>query len=181
MDIRKPIIITSAVLAGFFVLTAIILTLNLNMQQPKSLSDKNSVPVYFVKNLDQTSKAIPVRRELYKGANRLKLALSELLSGPTDNEKKLGYYSELPVETTIFEIKESPERITINVSNDFETGGGSASMGLRLEQLINTAIDSANKKPVYLEIEGEQVIHFGGEGIMVPQPLSKNLNRGQDL
>ncbi len=179
MDIKRPIIITSVILTGFFILTAVII--NLSIKPPKSLSDKNSVPVYFVRNLDRASQIIPVRRKLYKDANRLRLALNELLNGPTENEKNLGYYTELPAGTTIFDIKETPERITINVSKDFEIGGGSASMGLRLEQLINTALDSAGKKPVYLEIQGEQASHFGGEGIMVPQPLSRNLNRGQNL
>ena len=54
-------------------------------------------------------------------------------------------------------------------------------MALRLKQLINTALDSVDKKPIYLEIEGEQIKYLGGEGIMVPQPLSRNLNKGQDI
>ena len=54
-------------------------------------------------------------------------------------------------------------------------------MALRLEQITNTALDSVDKKPVYLEIEGERIKYFGGEGVMVPQPLSRNLNKGQDI
>lgn len=147
-----------------------------------NVEDKNSVPVYFVKTYGENDfKLQSVRRKIYKDENSLKVALSELLKGPTKNEENLGYFSEIPKQTQLIELKETPERVTINISKDFEIGGGSAAMSLRLEQLVNTALNSVDKKPVYLELEGEQVRYIGGEGVIVPQPLSGNLNKSQDI
>ncbi|OGI00158.1 MAG: hypothetical protein A2Y25_00220 [Candidatus Melainabacteria bacterium GWF2_37_15] len=146
------------------------------------LTEKNSVPVYFVKNYSENDyKLLSVRRKIYPGDNNLEIAISELLQGPDENEKKLGYFTEIPKDTKLIKISADEKQVIINLSKEFQAGGGSASMSLRLEQLIKTALDSVNQKPVYFELEGEQVKYIGGEGIMVPQPLSGNVNKSQDI
>jgi len=148
----------------------------------KDITEKNSVPVYFVKSFGENDhKILYIRRKIYKGEDHLKIALSELLRGPDENEKTLGYYTEIPEKTSLIDIQETPERITVNLSQEFDTGGGSDSMQLRLRQLIHTALDSAKEKPVYLQIDSQQVKFIGGEGVIVPQPLSVNLDKGQDI
>ena len=47
-------------------------------------------------------------------------------------------------------------------------------MSKRLEQLIYTALDAADNKPVYLELDGKRVEFIGGEGVEVPQPFTKS-------
>lgn len=169
------ILLTVVVLLG-------VLILKLNPNKDVKLIDENSVQVYFVKTYGESEfKIQPVRRKIYKNENSLRIAMAELLKGPTSNEEKLGYFSEIPKKTRLIEIKETPERVIINLSNDFEIGGGSAAMTTRLEQLIYTVLDSVDKKPVYLELNGEEAKYIGGEGVMVPQPLSLNLNKSQDI
>ncbi len=179
MKIKRTILITAILL--IVTLVPIITISNFIKKDREVFTDKNSVTVYFVRTFDNDLKLLSVRRKIYEKEDRLKVALGELLRGPENNEKKLGYSTEIPVKTELIELKETPERIIINLSREFEKGGGSASMTLRLQQLVNTALDSADKKPVYLELEGEQVKHIGGEGVMIPQPLSGNLSRGQNI
>ena len=47
-------------------------------------------------------------------------------------------------------------------------------MSMRLKQLVNTALDAAKNKPVYLELNNKKVDFIGGEGVIVSQPLSRN-------
>ncbi len=179
MKIQRTMIISAVLLV--VILVPLVMFNNFIKKNPDTLTNKNSVAVYFIRVIENDFKLTPVRRKIYKKEQKLKVALGELLRGPGPNEKKLGYSTEIPKETEVLEIRKTPERITINLSEEFEKGGGSASMITRIQQLVNTALDSAEKKPVYLEIEGVQVKHIGGEGVMVPQPLARNLNRGQDI
>jgi spore germination protein GerM len=145
-------------------------------------SDTNSVPVYLVRNVSAgKSQIIQVRRPLHSGESQIASAIAELLKGPTRMEIRKGYYSEIPETTTILEIEETQDNVTINLSKDFESGGGSASMETRLQQLANTSLDTVKDKPVYLELDGIKVDYVGGEGVEVPQPLSRKINKGQDI
>lgn len=142
------------------------------------IENKNSISVYFVKTYTTAQyKLMPVKRAPSEDETRISVAINALLNGPNKKEIKQGYFTEIPKNTKLLALKETDDKITINLSRDYEIGGGSESMTFRLEQLINTAIDNAEGKPVYLEIEGQQIKYIGGEGIIVPQPLSKNINK----
>lgn len=141
-------------------------------------TDKNSVSVYFIKNSGDTEfKITPVKRKLSDEKTKISIAVEELLKGPTEKEKKQGFFTEIPSETKLLGIKETEEKIKINISEDFESGGGSTSMDIRLKQLIKTVNSAEKVKPVYLELDGKEVSAIGGEGIIVPQPLSGNLSK----
>lgn len=174
---RKHILLILTVIA-----LIIVMLVMLTKRGSNEFSLKNSVPVYFLKTYGENDyKLIAVRRKIYKDEANLKVAIIELLKGPNVNEQNLGYYSEIPPKTQLIEIKNTPERVTINLSQEFGYGGGSSAMTMRLKQLAHTALSSVDKKPVYLELDGEQANVIGGEGVMVPQPLSVNLNKGQDI
>jgi spore germination protein GerM len=173
--------ITAFVLAFVFSFLALALAaLIIGKDNVLLFANKKSMPVYFLKMIDNEPRLMPLRRKIISGEAKLKNALDNLITGITENEKKLGYYSEIPKNTKIIEIKEDKFRAVINLSKDFESGGGSSSMVFRLEQLVNTALDNVSQKPVYLELEGKRVDYIGGEGVIVPQPLSRNLSRGQE-
>jgi len=180
MDMKKNILTAIYIIIGLFLLTA--LFLGFMKKDEDILNQKNSVSVYFAKNYnDNDYKVAVLRRKLSKEASKVDVAIAELLKGPAKEEKAIGYFTEIPEKTALIKIEETPERVTINLTKDFGIGGGSSSIILRMEQLVYTVLDSAGEKPVYLEIEGEQVKVLGGEGIIIPQPLSRNLNRGQEL
>lgn len=115
-----------------------------------------------------------VKREyLPEYGSKLKFAVKALINGPTAKEKKLGVYSEIPAGTRLISITESPSRVVINLTSDFENGGGTDSLYKRLFQLIKTVKNNSNL-PLYLQLNGKQVEVIGGEGIMINQPLSED-------
>ncbi len=115
-----------------------------------------------------------VKREyLPEYGSKLKFAVKSLINGPTTKEKKLGVYSEIPAGTRLISITESPSRVVINLTSDFENGGGTDSLYKRLFQLIKTVKINSNL-PLYLQLDGKQVEVIGGEGIMINQPLSED-------
>ena len=60
----------------------------------------------------------------------------------------------------------------IDLSSNFESGGGAESTYMRLKQIIKT-VNSNTSTPTYLYINGRQANVIGGEGLMIKQPLSE--------
>ena len=101
-----------------------------------------------------------------------KFAIKELISGPTKWEKDKGLSSEIPPSTKILSVRESSNNILIDLSENFESGGGAESLYIRIRQLIKTSLANT-KVPVYLYLNGKQADVIGGEGIMIKQPLTE--------
>ena len=99
-------------------------------------------------------------------------AIKELMQAPTKWEKSKGLSSEIPQGTKVISIRESSDSIMIDLSANFESGGGAESTYTRVKQIIKTA--NANTSiPTYLYINGKQANVIGGEGIMIKQPLNE--------
>ena len=99
-------------------------------------------------------------------------AIKQLITAPTKWEKSRGLSSEIPSGTKILSLREGENNILIDLSSDFESGGGAESVYIRVHQLIKTA-NANSKQPVYLYINGKQADVIGGEGIMIKQPLNE--------
>lgn len=99
-------------------------------------------------------------------------AIKELVSAPTKWEKSKGYTSEIPVGTKVLSVRESANSILIDLSSEFESGGGAESTYARVKQIIKTA-NANTSVPAYLYINGSQANVIGGEGIMIKQPLNE--------
>lgn len=99
-------------------------------------------------------------------------AIKELIKAPTKWEKSKGLTSEIPQNTKILSIRESSNSIMIDLSKNFESGGGAESTYMRVKQIIKTA-NANTSLPVYLYINGKQANVIGGEGIMIKQPLTE--------
>lgn len=99
-------------------------------------------------------------------------AINELLKGPTKYETAHGVYSEIPADVKLMWVKDENGKIIVNLTKNFEYGGGTSSIQNRIKQ-IKLTVDSFNqKKPVYLYLDGKQVEYMGGEGIYIEQPLN---------
>ena len=99
-------------------------------------------------------------------------AIQELLSAPSKWEKSKGFASEIPQGTKLLSVRESNSGIMIDLSSEFESGGGAESTYMRIKQMIKT-VNANSPKPVYLFINGNQANVIGGEGVMIKQPLNE--------
>ena len=132
---------------------------------------EKSVKIFI---LDQNGKLRAVNRTCNTSVENscFKFAIKELVSAPSKWEKSQGFTSEIPQGTKVLSVRESNNSIMIDLSSNFESGGGAESTYTRIEQIIKTA--NANSSiPTYLYINGKQANVIGGEGIMIKQPLNE--------
>ena len=142
----------------------------------KTQSEKVYVNVFFIgqdENNYEVYKAVKREYDSTVDGSKIKFAIDSLIMGPKPDEKVRGVYSEIPFGTRVISITERSEGIIINLSYEFETGGGTDSIYKRIYQLIKTAKRNTDR-PVYLYIEGHKADVIGGEGIMLNQPLNEN-------
>ena len=150
------------------------------VQNENNENNENELPKkHEIKNVkifvtDEKGNLRSVNREcdLSKETSCFKFAIKELIIGPTKWEKSKGLSSEVPSSTKILSIRESANNILVDLSGNFESGGGAESLYIRIHQLIKT-VQANTKLPVYLYLNGKQADVIGGEGIMIKQPLTE--------
>ena len=107
----------------------------------------------------------------------LRAALEELLSGPTVDETAAGLFTIVPIGTELRDLNLADGLATVDLSSEFESGGGSLSMVARVGQVVFTATQFENVDRVEFWLDGEPVEAIGGEGVMVDEPLSRARRR----
>ena len=148
-----------------------------NQEEPQKEDELKyqTINIFFIahnSNGEEVYRAVK-RDYLPEYGSQLKFAVKSLINGPSEKEKKAGVYTEIPAGTRLISITEAPSRVVINLTNEFETGGGTDGIYKRLFQLIKTVKINSNL-PLYLQLDGKQVDVIGGEGIMINQPLSED-------
>ena len=99
-------------------------------------------------------------------------ALTRLLAGPgaiTGGTSSTA----VPAGTRLLGVDIDNGVATVDLSSEFESGGGSRSMFMRLAQLVYTATQFDTVKSVRLHLDGEPVDVFSGEGIVLDKPLTR--------
>jgi spore germination protein GerM len=136
--------------------------------------------VYFM--MDQPTSTIPgpflvpVYREGEASPDVLRGALELLLAGPTEEESAYGppITSAVPGETILLGVSVGDGLATIDLSREFESGGGSFSMFARLAQLVYTATQFDTVDRVELRLDGSPVTVFSSEGIGIEEPMTRD-------
>jgi spore germination protein GerM len=102
-------------------------------------------------------------------------ALAALLDGPPDAAADAGITTEIPDGTSLVSLEVGADRVaTVELSPEFDDGGGSASMFGRLAQLTYTLTAFPAVDSVLLLENGAVVEVFSGEGIVLDGPMERD-------
>jgi germination protein M len=99
-------------------------------------------------------------------------ALESLLDGPTEAEAGSGTTTAIPDGTRLLGLVVSGGVATVDLSSEFESGGGSLSMMARLGQVTCTLDQFPTVDGVEFKLDGEPVDVFSGEGIVLDEPAA---------
>ncbi len=126
------------------------------------------VSVWLVRNelLEEVRRTVP--RVPRIGAE----AVKALLAGPTAAESRNGFDTAVPRETRFRDLVIDATGIAkIDLSRDFESGGGSLGLTLRLAQVTCTVTQFSSVRGVRFALGGELVSVFSGNGIVLDKPV----------
>lgn len=99
----------------------------------------------------------------------LEAAFNSLLAGTTDPALS----STIPQGTKLRAVKVQNDGIHVDLSEEFTSGGGSASMIGRVAQILYTATTLQPDAKVWIDVEGKKLDVLGGEGLELEQPLTR--------
>jgi germination protein M len=134
-----------------------------------------SRPERVAANLGQIldPKLFMARREVDATEGIGTAALTELLAGPTSQETAGDLVSAVPSGTRLLGLDIAGGVATVDLSSEFESGGGSLSMEMRLAQVVYTLTQFPTVKSVRFRLDGEPLEVFSGEGIVLSKPVAR--------
>jgi hypothetical protein len=100
-------------------------------------------------------------------------AVNELLAGPESIESAADVSTAVPDGTRLLGLNIANGLATVDLSSEFESGGGSLSMQTRLAQVVYTLTQFPTVKRVQFQLDGEPVRVFSGEGIVLDKPVTR--------
>jgi spore germination protein GerM len=112
------------------------------------------------------------------GVGDVEAALTALLAGPEaalagTEFGTAGLSTAIPEGTELLGVTVTDGTATVNLSETFDDGGGSASIMGRLAQLVYTATQFDAIDDVVLELAGDEVEVFSAEGLELDQPMDR--------
>lgn len=133
---------------------------------------EQSVMVYWLKDTGRSLELAPLSTKVYAPdtpEDLLTATLNRLFAETPGDE--VG--NAVPPQTKVLSVAVKEDGVHVDISDDFLSGGGSASMMGRLGQLIFTATTLNPNAPVWISVAGEPLTILGGEGIEVMQPMTR--------
>jgi hypothetical protein len=98
-------------------------------------------------------------------------AVEALLEGPSAGERSAGVATQIPDGTQLLGLIVDNGIATVDLTSEYESGGGTASMTMRLAQVVCTLDQFPTVKGVLFQLDGRPVDVLGGEGIIIDHPL----------
>ncbi len=130
---------------------------------------------FFLGSFVDNAGLVPVLREFPKTQAVGAAAMRALLEGPNDAELggRPAMYTVIPEGTRFLGLRIDDRIATVNLSREFEAGGGSASVLGRLAQVVYTLTQFPTVDGVRFELDGVPVTVFGGEGVVLDAPVDR--------
>ena len=115
---------------------------------------------------------VPVYREIPRTQAVATAAVRLLIEGPTADEQASvpALTSAVPADTMLLGISIERGLATVDLSREFESGGGTFSMAARLAQMVFTVTQFPTVQQVQFYLDGEPVEIFSSEGIIMDHP-----------
>jgi hypothetical protein len=144
--------------------------------EPSSTGTTTVRAYYFLGSFVDNAGLVPVLREIPKTQAVGAAAMRALLEGPNDAElgARPAMYTVVPDGTRFLGLRIDGGIATVNLSREFEEGGGSASVLGRLAQVVYTLTQFPTVDGVRFELDGEPVTVFSGEGIVLDEPVDRS-------
>lgn len=129
------------------------------------------VRAYFLAN----EHLVPVLREIPSTVAVGTEAMRQLLAGPAATERAAHrtLVTTVPAGTQLLGLSITGGVATVNLSREYESGGGSASMVGRLAQVVFTLTQFPSVSGVLFLLDGQPVTVFGGEGLILDHPVGR--------
>jgi germination protein M len=143
-------------------------------------AEPTGIAVYFVlEELDDQSLGpflVPVYREAEAGTDLAMAVVEALLAGPTSEETAgtPAISTAIPEGTGVLDVDISDGLATLDLSGEYDDGGGSFGMFARLAQVVYTLTRLPEVDEVAFEIEGQMVTVFSSEGIELDGPQQRD-------
>jgi germination protein M len=118
---------------------------------------------------------VSVYREIPQTQQVATAAMNALIAGPTADERASvpALSSAIPADTMLLGISIAGGLATVDLSQEFEAGGGTFSMGARLAQVVFTLTQFPTVSEVQFRLDGEAVTIFSSEGIIMDHPVGR--------
>ena len=100
-------------------------------------------------------------------------AMKALLAGPSPAELAAGLGTSVPAGTKLLGIAIKKGVATVDLTSQYQSGGGSLSMKARLAQVVYTLTQFSTVRAVLFQVEGRTVTTFGSEGIVLDGPQTR--------
>lgn len=134
---------------------------------------QTNAALYWVRDTGEDFELVPMEvlvRDTKDPEVVLATAFNRLLIGSVETDT----FSSIPEGTQLLNIAVEDDGIYLNLSKEFTSGGGSASMISRVGQVVYTATSLESNAKVWLYVDGEPLELLGGEGLEVPQPTTRD-------
>jgi spore germination protein GerM len=100
-------------------------------------------------------------------------AAMAVLAGPTAAETSRSISTAIPTGSQLLGLSVDRGVATVNLSSEFESGGGSASVLTRLGQVVYTLTQFPSVKSVQFQIDGQARSAFSSQGVALDKPVGR--------
>lgn len=128
---------------------------------------------FWLGGLPGSEGLVATLREIPSTKGVASAAVKELLAGPTTGETGRSISTGVPEGSRLLGLSVNGGVATVDLSSEFESGGGSASVLTRLGQMVYTLTQFPTVKSVVFQIEGVTKTVFSSEGVSLDKPATR--------
>lgn len=121
------------------------------------------------------NKLVPAKR-IVVGVTTLipRVALDELLKGPSSEEQQQGYSTQLPATAKVKSLTIENKIASVDFNRELgDYGGGSSRVQGMIAQIVYTLTEFKKIEKVRILVEGNGKPVLGGEGYVIDKPLAR--------